>query len=86
MTVTMKKKYPFNALIILLTFSLLADRQNLSITIKVQAMDMATALIKNDFTTFSKFMHPGIVSYAAGGGKMKTKMDSAYAAICILWN
>jgi len=54
MTISIKKKYPFFAFIILFTFSLLADGQNLSTTIKVQAMDMATALMKNDFTTFSK--------------------------------
>jgi hypothetical protein len=77
----MKKKYPFIALITISTFSLLADGQNLSTTIKVQAMDMATALMKNDFTTFSKFMHPNVVSYAGGKEKMKSKMDSAYAAM-----
>jgi len=36
-------------------------------------MDMATALMKNDFTTFSKYIHPGIVSYAGGKEKMKAK-------------
>ena len=81
MTISIKKKYPFFALIILFTFPLLANGQNLSTTIKVQAMDMATALMKNDFTTFSKYMHPGIVSYAGGKEKMKSKMDSAYAAM-----
>jgi hypothetical protein len=81
MTISMKKKYPFIALISIFTFSLLADGQNLSTTIKVQAMDMATALMKNDFTTFSKYMHPNIVSYAGGKEKMKSKMDSAYAAM-----
>jgi len=58
-----------------------ADGQNLSTSIKVQAMDMATALMKNDFTTFSKYMHPNIISFAGGKEKMKTKMDSAYAAM-----
>ena len=52
--------------------------QNLSTTIKVQAMDMASALMKNDFTTFVKYMHPNIIAYAGGKDKMKTKMDSAY--------
>jgi hypothetical protein len=77
----MKKKYPFIALITIFTFSLSADGQNLSTTIKVQAMDMATALMKNDFTTFSKYMHPDIISFAGGKEKMKSKMDSAYAAM-----
>jgi hypothetical protein len=59
-------------------FLLSAKGQNLSTTIKVQAMDMATALMKNDFTTFSKYMHPNVVAYAGGKEKMKAKMDSAY--------
>ena len=57
-----------------------ANGQNLSTTIKVQAMDMGSALMKNDFTTFIKYMHPNIVSYVGGKEKMKAKMDSAYAA------
>jgi hypothetical protein len=77
----MKKKYPFIALISIFTFPQLTDGQNLSTAIKVQAMDMATALMKNDFTTFSKYMHPNIVSYSGGKEKMKSKMDSAYAAM-----
>jgi hypothetical protein len=81
MTISMKKKYPFIALITNFTFSLLADGQNLSTTIKVQAMDMATALMKNDFTSFSKYMHPNIIFYAGGKEAMKSKMDSAYAAM-----
>jgi hypothetical protein len=55
--------------------------QNLPSTIKVQAMDMANALIKNDFNTFVKYMHPNIISFAGGQEKMKTRMDSAYAAM-----
>ena len=55
--------------------------QNLSTTIKVQAMDLANALMKNDFTTFIKYMHPNIIEYAGGKEKMKTKMDSAYSAM-----
>ena len=55
--------------------------QNLSTTIKVQAMDMGSALMKNDFETFIKYMHPNIIAYAGGEEKMKTKMDSAYSAM-----
>ena len=58
-----------------------ARSQNLATTIKVQAMDMATALMKNDFATFSKYMHPGIISFAGGKEKMKNKMDSAAVAM-----
>jgi len=56
-----------------------AKGQNLSTTIKVQAMDMGSALMKNDFATFIKYMHPNIIAYAGGKEQMKTKMDSAYA-------
>jgi hypothetical protein len=55
--------------------------QNLSTTIKVQAMDLGSALMKNDFETFIKYMHPNIIAYAGGKEKMKTKMDSAYSAM-----
>jgi hypothetical protein len=58
--------------------SLCSDAQNLPTTIKVQAMDMATALMKNDFSSFVKYMHPNIVAFAGGNEKMKAKMDSAY--------
>jgi hypothetical protein len=55
--------------------------QSLPTTIKVQGMDMATALMKNDFNTFVKYMHPNIIAFAGGKENMKTKMDSAYAAM-----
>jgi hypothetical protein len=57
--------------------------QNLATTIKVQAMDMASALMKNDFATFVKYMHPNIITYAGGKEKMKEKMDSVYNAMKI---
>lgn len=52
--------------------------QHLPTTIKVQAMDMGNAFIKNDFNTFVKYMHPNIIAFAGGKDKMKLKMDSAY--------
>jgi len=55
--------------------------QNLPTTIKVQAMDMASALMKNDFNSFIKYMHPNIIAYAGGKEKMKKDMDSAYEAM-----
>lgn len=58
-----------------------AHSQNLSTDIKVQAMDMASAFMKNDFATFSKYMHPAIITFAGGKEKMKAVMDSAYAAM-----
>ncbi len=65
----------------LFRLSLPAQTQNLSTTIKVQAMDMASALMKNDFNTFIKYMHPNIITYAGGKEKMKEKMDSVYNAM-----
>ena len=58
-----------------------ASAQNLSITIKVQAMYMGSAFMKNDFTTFAKYMHPNIIAFAGGKEKMKAMMDSAYGAM-----
>jgi hypothetical protein len=58
-----------------------ASAQNLSTTIKVQAMDMGSAFMKNDFTTFAKYMHPNIIAFAGGENKMKAVMDSAYATM-----
>jgi len=57
--------------------SLAAHGQNLATTIKVQAMDMGSAFMKNDFASFSKYMHPNIIAFAGGKEKMKSKMDSA---------
>ncbi|HEY1869704.1 MAG TPA: hypothetical protein VGG71_01530 [Chitinophagaceae bacterium] len=61
--------------------ALQSGAQNLSTTIKVQAMDMARALMKNDFENFVKYMHPNIIAYAGGKEQMKNKMDSAYQAM-----
>ena len=58
--------------------SLCAEAQNLSTTIKVQAMDMGNAVIRNDFNSFVKYMHPNILAFSGGKENMKTKMDSAY--------
>jgi hypothetical protein len=69
------KAFLFSIVILL---SLCTEAQNLATTIKVQAMDMGNAVIKNDFNTFVKYMHPSIISFAGGKEKMKSKMDSAY--------
>ena len=58
--------------------SLCTEAQNLSTTIKVQAMDMGNAVIRNDFNSFVKYMHPNIIAFAGGKENMKIKMDSAY--------
>lgn len=76
----MKKSKLFLFVLFTLLLASGAKAQNLSTTIKVQAMDLGSALIKNDFATFIKYMHPNIIAYAGGKEKMKAKMDSAYAA------
>jgi len=76
----MKQSKSFLFLLIILVLPAATRAQNLSTAIKVQAMDMGSALMKNDFTTFIKYMHPNIIAYAGGKEKMKAKMDSAYAA------
>jgi len=58
--------------------SLCTEAQNLSTTIKVQAMDMGNAVIRNDFNSFVKYMHPNIIAFAGGKENMKIKMESAY--------
>ncbi|MFN2439178.1 MAG: hypothetical protein ABR503_08255, partial [Chitinophagaceae bacterium] len=70
------KFFLFSTAVIL--FSLCTEAQNLATTIKVQAMNMGNALNKNDFNSFVKYMHPGIIAFAGGKEKMKTKMDSAH--------
>ncbi|RYY99561.1 MAG: hypothetical protein EOO11_04585 [Chitinophagaceae bacterium] len=60
---------------------LCAGAQNLATTIKVQAMSMATALMKNDYRSFSRYMHPGVIAAAGGDARMKAKMDSASATM-----
>jgi len=70
-------------LLIVLFFSIVrcADAQNLPSVIKVQAMEMGNAFIKNDFNNFVKYMHPNIITFAGGKEQMKIKMDSAYSAM-----
>ena len=73
----MKKFFLFSLAVFFLIRGTAA--QNMGTTIKVQAMDMGTAVIKNDFNVFVRYMHPGIIAFAGGKEKMKTKMDSAYS-------
>ncbi len=71
------EKFFFIVFFCFLTFP--AYTQNVRTTIKLQAMDMAKALIKNDFASFYKYMHPKVVELAGGKENMKNKMDSADA-------
>ncbi|MEJ7735916.1 MAG: hypothetical protein WKF97_00705 [Chitinophagaceae bacterium] len=63
--------------IVLICGSCFAQNQN-SI-IKTQAMEMAKALLKKDFPTFSKFMHPHVITMAGGRDKMLERMDTMNA-------
>lgn len=58
-----------------------ASAQNTATVIKTQALNMANAVIKNDFNTFVRYMHPNVIRFAGGTGPMKEKMDSAYKAM-----
>jgi hypothetical protein len=73
------KKIKHFLFIIGILISLCTHAQNLATTIKVQAMDMGNAVMKNDFNSFVKYMHPAIISFAGGKENMKSKMDSAYS-------
>src|SRR5215467_13862426 len=78
---TSMKKVLVSFLFSLFILSSVAKGQNLATTIKVQAMDLGSAIMKNDFETFVKYMHPNIIAYAGGNEQMKIKMDSAYSAM-----
>ena len=62
-------------------FSSHSYTQDLSTRIKVQAMDMAKAFVKNDFNSFLKYMSPDIIAFAGGKEQLKAKMDSASIAL-----
>lgn len=59
--------------------TLSAFSQNQNSVIKAQAMHMAQALLKKDFTTFSKFIHPKLVAAVGGPKKLVERLDSANA-------
>ena len=71
-------RYSVITLIVALT-SIVADAQNHSTIIKTQAMDMAKALLKKDYATVSRYMHPGVTEYAGGRNKLIQQMDTASA-------
>ena len=71
------KKGSILLLVIAVILSFRTAAQNHATTIRVQAMDMGNAVIRNDFNSFSKYMHPAVFSFAGGKEQMKSKMDSA---------
>jgi len=66
-------------ILLLLSCSALLYAQNQSAVIKTQAMDMARALLKKDYVTFTRYMHPAILKKAGGQEKLIEKMDTINA-------
>ena len=67
--------------VVLLTFIFSAARsQNMNSVIKTQAMEMVKALIRKDYTSFSKYIHPKVVAMAGGTSKMIQRLDTANQA------
>jgi len=79
----MKKHHPILYLFPMLFFISAGEAraQNHATTIKIQAMDMSRALIKNDFDVFIKYIPDKIIDYAGGKETMRSKMDSASVAM-----
>jgi hypothetical protein len=63
----------------IVSFIYIGFSQNVNSVIKTQAMDMAKALLKKDYTTFSRYMHPQITEAAGGKNKLIQQMDTASA-------
>ncbi len=61
------------------TCGVISYAQNQNSIIKIQAMNMANALIKKDFPTFLRYMHPNIIETAGGKEKVLQRMDTANA-------
>jgi hypothetical protein len=60
-------------------FSVVVFAQAQSVVIKTQAMEMARALLKKDYATFSRYMHPEILKKAGGQDKLIERMDTINA-------
>lgn len=58
---------------------LTSQAQNQNSIIKAQALRMAQALQKKDFTGFSKWVHPQLIAAAGGTNKLVGRLDSANA-------
>lgn len=76
----MKQRLRYFILPVLLLFVYgSAFTQNYGTAIKSQAMDLAKALLKKDYPTVSKYMHPGVTAYAGGRTKFIQQMDTINA-------
>lgn len=73
----MKKnsKY-FIAFILVLSFTTRAFNQNLETTIKIQAMDMAKAVLAKDLDKLAVYLPPKLIEQAGGKEKMMIARDT----------
>jgi hypothetical protein len=73
----MKKnsKY-FIALILVLSLTIRAFNQNLETTIKIQAMDMAKAVLAKDLDKLAVYLPPKLIEQAGGKEKMMIARDT----------
>jgi len=77
----MKASLKFLPIVVLSFFVNVATSQNLETSIKVQAMEMQRALLKQDFNAFYGFIHPKIVESIGGKERLKINVDSASSAM-----
>src|SRR6516225_2791289 len=77
----MKKTFLSLSSCLLLLMAIRTVAQPMQTLIKIQAMQMANALVKNDYAAFIRFIPPDIVEYAGGKEKLLNNMDSARAAM-----
>jgi hypothetical protein len=66
-------------LALITVYSVIGFSQNQNSIIKAQAMDMAKALLRKDFPTFTKYMHPKVMEMAGGKNKALERMDTMNA-------
>ena len=63
----------------ILFFATFIQAQEIPSVIKAQGMEMAKALVKKDYTTFTKYMHPKMIQMAGGSAKLLQQMDTINA-------
>ena len=66
--------------LLLIMCSLLTAKGQSASTIKAQALEMARALLKKDYPTFAKYVHPKLVAMAGGTPNLIKRLDTANAA------
>jgi hypothetical protein len=71
----MKTRYLLSFTLLLVSFAT-AQAQNLSTTIKIQAMDMARAVLDKDLNKLATYMPPRLLADAGGKEKMLAARDS----------